>query len=126
MAGRDAGGRGSRAVLAQLDARLAELDRELAGLGELMAERRRLLAARAAITGERPPVAGGLVHRVTQEQVADYLERYPGSRASVVARALGVPLTNISQHLHRGRDTRFERRSDGWHVRARSERQDGE
>jgi DNA-directed RNA polymerase specialized sigma24 family protein len=108
---------GSRSVLAQLDGRLAELDRELERAGELMAERRRLLAARAALTGERVPVGGSLVRRVTQDEVAAYLREHPGSRAAGIARELGVPLTNISQHLHRGRETRFERREDGWHCR---------
>jgi xanthine dehydrogenase iron-sulfur cluster and FAD-binding subunit A len=109
--------RGSRAVLAQLDTCLSELDRELAQAGELMAERRRLLAARAALTGERVPASGSLVRRVTQNDVAAYLAEHPGARAVAIARDLGVPLTNISQHLHRGRETRFERREDGWHCR---------
>lgn len=110
-------GRGSRAVLAQLDRRLAELDRELAQAGELMAERGRLLAARAALTGERVVSSGSLVRRVTQDELAAYLAEHPGSRAAQIARDMGVPLTNISQHLHRGRETRFERREDGWHRR---------
>ena len=108
---------GSRGVLARLDARLAELDGELMRTGELMAERRRLVAARAALTGERVPASGALVRRVTQDEVAAYLGERPGSRAAVIARDMGVPLTNISQHLHRGRETRFERRADGWHCR---------
>src|ERR1700722_9000069 len=99
--------KGSRSVLAQLDGRLAELDRELERAGELMAERRRLLAARAVLTGERVPVGGSLVRRVTQDEIAAYLMKHPGSRAAGIARDLGVPLTNISQHLHRGRETRF-------------------
>lgn len=82
-----------------------------------MAERRRLLTARAAITGERLPAAGSYVRRVTQDEVAEYLAAHPGTRASLIARELGVPLTNISQHLHRGRETRFERREDGWYCR---------
>jgi len=94
--------RGSRAVIAQLDARLSELDRELRGMSELMAERRRLLAARTAITGQRLSVSGSYVRRVTQDEIAAYLAEHPGVRASVIARELGVPLTNISQHLHRG------------------------
>jgi DNA-directed RNA polymerase specialized sigma24 family protein len=109
--------RGSRAVLAQLDTRLAELDRELGKAGELMAERRRLVAARAALTGERVAASGSLVRRVTQDEMAAYLVEHPGARAAAIARDLGVPLTNISQHLHRGKETRFERREDGWHCR---------
>ena len=110
-------GRGSRAVLVQLDTRLAELDHELEKAKELMAERRRLLAARAALTGERLVSSGSLVRRVTQDDVAAYLAKHPGTRAAAIARDLGVALTNISQHLHRGKETRFERREDGWHCR---------
>jgi DNA-directed RNA polymerase specialized sigma24 family protein len=107
--------RGSRAVLAQLDTRLAELDHELERANELMDERRRLLAARAALTGERIATKGSLVRRVTQAEVAEYLTEHPGARAAQIASDLGVPLTNISQHLHRGRESTFERRSDGWY-----------
>jgi hypothetical protein len=107
----------SRGVLAQIDARLAELDAELAKAGELLAERRRLLAARATITGERAASPGPLVRRVTQDQIAEFLGAHPGARASEIAREFSVPLTNVSQHLHRGRETRFERRKDGWHLR---------
>lgn len=107
---------GSRAVLVQLERRLSEVDDELAKTNELMAERRRLLAARAALTGERAP-ASPLVRRVTQDELAAYLVAHPGARAAQIARDMGVALTNISQHLHRGRETRFERREDGWHCR---------
>lgn len=108
---------GSLSVVAQIDARLAELDRDLEAMSELMAERRRLARARQELTGER--VSGGpdLLRRVSGDQVAEFLREHPGSRAGVIAEALGVPLTNISQHLHRGKDTRFERRPDGWHLR---------
>jgi|ERR1700739_3993310 len=108
---------GSRGVLAQIDARLAELDAELAKANELLAERQRLLSARATLTGERAASSGGLVRRITQDQVAEYLGEHPGARASEIAAALGVALTTVSQHLHRGKDSRFERRQDGWHLR---------
>jgi len=104
-------------VVAQIDARLAEVDRELESVEGLMAERRRLLQARRTLTGDSAAV-GGLTLRVTQDEVAEYLAANPGVRAGAIANALGVPLVNISQHLHRGKDTRFERRPDGWYVRA--------
>ncbi len=112
-------GSGSRGVLAQIDARLAELDTELAKANELLAERQRLLSARAALTGERAAAGGGggLVRRITQDQVAEHLAAHPGARASEIAAALAVPLTTVSQHLHRGKTSRFERRHDGWHLR---------
>ncbi len=106
----------NRAVVGEIDARLAELDRELDSVRELMAERRRLVQARRAITGEAS-AAGSLLRRITQDEVVGYLREHPGVRASAIAKELGVPLTNISQHLHRGKDTLFERRSDGWHLR---------
>lgn len=113
---------GPGGVVSQIDRRLAQLDRELESMTALVQERRQLLQARQALTGER--VAGGpdLVRRISGDQIADYLTEHPGSRAGEVATALGVPLTNISQHLHRGKDTRFERRPDGWHVRKASKR----
>jgi len=105
-----------RGVVAQIDERIADLDRQLASVEGLMAERRRLLNARRMITGDASQV-GGLTRRVTQDEVADYLAKHPGVRAGVIAKDLGVPLVNISQHLHRGKDTRFERKPDGWHLR---------
>ncbi|MHB1468249.1 MAG: hypothetical protein ACYCSI_16625 [Solirubrobacteraceae bacterium] len=105
-------------MLAQIDARLAELDVELERANELVAERRRLVAARAAVTGEpQPAQQGPLVRRLSQDQIAGFLAEHPGARASQIAREFGVPLTNVSQHLHRARETRFERRQDGWHLR---------
>ena len=106
----------SRAVVTQIDARLAELDAQLASVEGLMAERRRLLHARRALTGDTSQV-GGMSRRVTQDEVADFLGKHPGVRAGAIAKGLGVPLVNISQHLHRGKDTRFERKADGWHLR---------
>ncbi len=108
--------RPSRGVVAEIDARLAEVDRELASVEDLMAERRRLVQARRALTGEGPQ-NGTLLRRITQDEVIAYLGKHPGVRAGVIAKDLGVPLTNISQHLHRGKDTIFERRKDGWHLR---------
>ena len=104
-------------MVAEIDARMAALDAELEAVKPLMAERRRLVQARAALTGQRVSPAGSLVRKVSQDEVADYLAKHPGARAGAIATELGVPLTNISQHLHRGKDTRFERRSDGWHLR---------
>jgi hypothetical protein len=108
---------GSRGVIAGIDRRIAELDQSLESVPEWMAERRSLLAARKELTGEptpsRPP---GVLRRITQDEVAAYLAEHPGSKAAPMAKDLGVALTTISQHLHRGRDKRFERRKDGWHL----------
>jgi DNA-directed RNA polymerase specialized sigma24 family protein len=106
-----------RGVVAQIDERLAVLDRELKVAQELMAERRSLLTARREITGEAgPSVLGSMVRRITQDEVTAFLEAHPGVRANEIAKGMNVPLTTISQHLHRGRGIRFDKRPDGWYV----------
>ncbi|HEY1777051.1 MAG TPA: hypothetical protein VGG41_12905 [Solirubrobacteraceae bacterium] len=119
QAGGRGAGLGSRGVLAQIDAQIEALDGELAGYRPLVEERNRLAAARAVLTGERPPkglsTSGG--RRLSQDEVADFLREHPGAKAGDIARALDVPLTNVSQHLYRGKQGRFEARGDGWHVR---------
>ncbi|HEX4036242.1 MAG TPA: hypothetical protein VHX66_17520 [Solirubrobacteraceae bacterium] len=110
---------GARGLLAQIDAQIKALDGELAGYQELVDERRRLAAARAALTGERAPagLSASGARRLSQDEVADYLREHPGSKAGDIARALDVPLTNVSAHLYRGKRGRFEARGDGWHLR---------
>ena len=109
----------SRGLVGRIDRRLGELEQELEPVRELLAERRRLLEARAALTGERDG-RGSLARRLTRKELVEHLRARPGSRASLIARDLGVPLGNVSQHLHRGRGEAFERREDGWHVRQES------
>lgn len=110
---------GARGILREIDERLAALDRELAGHLELVEERVRLVAARAALAGERPvaAAAGAAPRRLSQDEIAEYLRAHPGSKAGEIARAFAVPLTNVSQHLYRGKRGRFEARGDGWHLR---------
>ena len=111
-------GSGVRGVLAGIEDELARVDKKLAGYEELVAERRRLLAARAALTGERGPQIGASgKRRVSQDEVAAYLAEHPDSWPADIARAFGVPVTNISGHLHRGKDTRFFRGGSGWSLR---------
>jgi DNA-binding transcriptional ArsR family regulator len=121
--GRGAGGPGSRGVLREIDERIAQVDGELAAYRELVAERNRLAAARAALTGTRAPAglsaSGG--RRVSQDEIAEFLAEHPGSKAGDIARAFEVPLTNVSQHLYRGKHGRFEARGDGWHLRESSD-----
>jgi hypothetical protein len=103
-------------VVREIDQQLGRLDKRQK---ELMAERERLLAARAALTGQavlKPQVN----RRVTQDEVAEYLAEHPGSMPTEIAGSLQVPVTNIATHLHRGKDTRFSRRSDGWHLHSRA------
>lgn len=109
--GRDVRG-ASRAVAREIDSRIERLERELETYAELRRELDRLRAARAALTGEPAPRSA----RISQDEVAAYLAEHPGSRGKEIAEALGVPLTNVSQHLYRGKRTRFERRPDGWYV----------
>jgi len=109
---------GSRGVLREIDDRLDVLDRELKGYEKLGRERTRLLAARGSLTGEPRVNAASGARRVSQDEVADYLREHPGSRAAEIARAFSVPLANISQHLYRGKQGRFESRGNGWHLKA--------
>jgi hypothetical protein len=115
MADRRAGLRG---VLAGIEDELELVNKKLAGYDKLLAERGRLLAARTALTGERGPTVGASgKRRISQEEVAAYLAEHPDSWPAEIAGALGVPVTNVSAHLHRGRETRFLRGGSGWRVR---------
>jgi lambda repressor-like predicted transcriptional regulator len=107
---------GSRGVVARIDEQLEEIDRRLAGHQELLAERGRLLAAKSALTGESVSALKGRT-RLSSDTVAAYLAEHPGSRATVIAKALGSSQGVVSACLYRGRETRFERRADGWYVR---------
>ena len=114
---RGAGGSGSRGLLREIDERLSAVERELEGYRELVDERARLLGARASLTGvPRVNVSSG-ARRLSQDEVAEFLRLHPGSRAGEIARALQVPLANVSQHLYRGKHGRFEARGDGWRLR---------
>ncbi len=115
MADRDL--RGSRGVVARIDEQLADVDERLAGYGELVAERRRLLAAKSALTGESVASLKGGGLRLTSAALEVFLRDHPGSRATAIATALGVTQGVVSACLYRGRETRFERRPDGWHAR---------
>lgn len=118
MADRSRGvlGHASRGLVAEIDEQLARLDTELAPHERRLAERERLRTARATLLGESP---ASQAPRISQEDVAAYLAEHPGSRAGVVAKALGVPLTTVSAHLYRGKLTLFVSRDDGWHLRER-------
>ena len=104
-------------MIGEIDAQLERVNRGLSGYEGLVRERERLLAARAALTGERP---GASKARTSQDEVAAYLSEHPGSWPADIATALGVPVTNVSAHLYRGKRDRFERRDDGWRVRSRA------
>jgi hypothetical protein len=102
----------ARGVVREIDQQLHRLNREEQALGR---ERESLLAARAALTGKAGagPARG---KRITQDDIASYLAEHPGSLPAQIAQALDVPVTNISTHLYRAKDERFERRKDGWHL----------
>jgi DNA-directed RNA polymerase specialized sigma24 family protein len=80
-------------------------------------ERALLLSAHAALAGD---AAGGPSRRrrVSRGEVTAYLAEHPGASPAEIAESLAVPATNVSTHLYRGRDTRYERREDGWHLRS--------
>jgi hypothetical protein len=103
-------------VVHEIDQELDRINKGLSGYDELLGERERLLAARAALTGER--VGGGATRaRTSQDDVAAYLSEHPDSWPAEIAAALGVPVTNVSAHLYRGKSTRFQRGEDGWRLR---------
>jgi hypothetical protein len=118
MADRRAGVRG---VLAGIEDELKRVESKLSGYEPLLAERRRLLAARAALTGEKSPMVGASgKRRISQDEVAAYLAENPDAWPAQIAQALDVPVTNVSGHLHRGKDTRFVRGGSGWRLRRHS------
>lgn len=104
-----------RGVLREIDQQLQHIEQRLHDYEPLLAERDRLLAARNAITGHGSGKSGGA--RISQDDIATYLTEHPGSLPAQIARDLDVPVTNVSQHLYRSKDQRFERRKDGWYVR---------
>lgn len=110
--------RGVRGVLHGIDTELERVNRELSGYDDLLAQRSRLLAARAALTGAQARASGKSGRRrVSQDEVAAYLDDHPDSRPAQIAAALGVPVTNVSAHLSRGKDTRFLRGGSGWRLK---------
>jgi DNA-directed RNA polymerase specialized sigma24 family protein len=101
----------------EIDQQLERVDKGLSGYEQLLRERERLLAARTALTGARPARSSGKA-RTSQDDVAAFLAQHPDSWPAQIAEALGVPVTNVSAHLYRGKDTRFARGKDGWRVRS--------
>src|SRR4051812_27296773 len=93
---------------------LRSLDEQLASYDELVEKRNRLLAAKAALLGHAPISSGA--KRVSQEQVADYVEKHPGSTPAEIALGLRVSDATIRAHLHRGKGRRFFQRDGGWHT----------
>jgi hypothetical protein len=109
-------GRIARGVMREIDQELERVNKGLSGYEPLLHERERLLAARAALAGERSEGGSGRP-RTSQDDVAVFLAEHPDSWPSDIAEALGVPVTNVSAHLYRGKRTRFERGERGWRVR---------
>jgi hypothetical protein len=112
-------GKGARAVVREIDQELERVEKGLSRYESLLRERERLLAARAALTGEEPP--GSSKARTSQDDVAEFLAEHPDSWPADIAAALGVPVTNVSAHLYRGKRTRFERGEQGWRLRLQGE-----
>ena len=109
-------GEGARGVVREIDQELERVNKGLSGYEPLLRERARLLAARAALTGEKPTSGAGK-GRTSQDDVAAFLAERPDSWPADIAAALGVPVTNVSAHLYRGKTTRFERGAHGWRLR---------
>jgi hypothetical protein len=108
--------RGARGVIREIDHELERVNKGLSGYEPLLREREQLLRARSALTGE-PSRKGGSA-RISQDDVAAYLAAHPHSWPADIAKALGVPVTNVSAHLYRAKHTRFVRSERGWSVRS--------
>jgi hypothetical protein len=108
-------GRGTRGVMREIDQELQRVNKGLSGYEPLFQERQRLLAARAALTGDVPAKEGAR-GRTSQDDIAAFLTEHPDSWPAEIAEALGVPVTNVSAHLYRGKNTRFRRGPKGWGV----------
>jgi hypothetical protein len=109
------GRQGALGVVREIDVQLERIEQGLSGYEPLLRERERLLQARATLTGEKPPGSGKA--RISQDELAAFLAEHPDSWPADIAAALGVPVTNVSAHLYRGKRTRFERGEQGWRVR---------
>lgn len=109
------GRQGALGVVREIDVQLERIEQGLSDYEPLLRERERLLAARAALTGERAP--SGAKARISQDDLAAFLTEHPDSWPADIAAALGVPVTNVSAHLYRGKRTRFERGEQGWRLR---------
>jgi hypothetical protein len=102
----------ARGVLREIDQQLNRLDKEERAIA---LERKQLLAARAVVGG-RAAAGPARGKRISQDDIAAYLTENPGALPAQIAKALGVPVTNVSTHLYRMKDQRFARGGDGWHV----------
>jgi hypothetical protein len=100
----------------EIDQELERINKGLSGYEPLIRERERLLAARAELAGEGAS-SRSTGARTSQDDIAAFLEEHPDSWPADIAKSLGVPVTNVSAHLYRGKRTRFERGEQGWRVR---------
>jgi DNA-directed RNA polymerase specialized sigma24 family protein len=55
-----------------------------------------------------------IAKRLKWEELAEYLDQHPDSRAGEIAAAMEVPLKNVDAHLHRGDGTVFQTTRFGW------------
>ena len=91
----------SRGLKVQIDQQIAELD----------SERARLVAARAALERDKPK-------RLSQDDIAAYLQEHPGSTYTEIAEGLKALPRNIAAHLNRGKTAgRFQSDRGKWTVR---------
>jgi len=89
----------STAVL-ELDEKIEAIDRRLAPYQDLINTKNKLMAARRALLGKNS-ATGGTGTRITLEEVVDYLDKNPGTTASLIAEEFGVQLSTITSHVYR-------------------------
>src|ERR1039458_4988151 len=101
MPSRQPGRRSTRAVRQELGK--ARRDEE-----ELKRKLERMQAEEAELRGGSATSARRYEHRITRTDVRDYLIEHPESLAGELADSFGVPTTNVSSHLSKGKKDRSE------------------
>ena len=110
MPSRQPGRRSMRAVRQELGK--ARRDEE-----ELKRKLERLQAEEAELRGGSATSPIRYQHRITRTDVRDYLIAHPESLAGEIADSWGVPTTNVSTHLSKGKkDGEFRERGRRWSV----------
>jgi hypothetical protein len=95
-----------------LTEQLEQIDEQLRPYEELVEARKRASRALAVLD-----TSATIKKRVRWEDIAEYVQQHPGSKAGEIAAGLEVPVTNIYAHLERNADTVFDKRKDGIHLK---------
>jgi hypothetical protein len=84
---------------------------------ELKRKLERLQAEEAELRGGSATSPSRYQHRITRMDIRDYLIAHPESLAGEIADYFGVPTTNVSTHLSKGKKAgEFRERGRRWSV----------